>query len=87
LTVQFIYLLPVSNNVPVSNLALKKAYSQFLHIEQIILNLISYFAPMRAIFVCMNLFEENIKEIAKIAAEKYGFFLIDTILRGKKAAL
>jgi ribosome maturation factor RimP len=41
---------------------------------------------MRAIFVCMNLFEENIKEIAKIAAEKYGFFLIDTILRGKKGS-
>ncbi len=39
---------------------------------------------MRAIFVCMNLFEENIKEIAKIAAEKCGFFLIDTVFRGKK---
>jgi ribosome maturation factor RimP len=39
---------------------------------------------MRAIFVCMNLFEENIKEIAKIAAEKFGFFLIDTVFRGKK---
>jgi ribosome maturation factor RimP len=39
---------------------------------------------MRAIFVCMNLFEENIKEIAKISSEKYGFFLIDTVFRGKK---
>ena len=39
---------------------------------------------MRAIFVCMNLLEEKIKEIAVIAAEKYGFFLIDTLFRGKK---
>jgi ribosome maturation factor RimP len=41
---------------------------------------------MRAIFVCMNLLEENIKEIAKIAAEKSGYFLIDTIFRGKKGS-
>jgi ribosome maturation factor RimP len=40
---------------------------------------------MRAIFVCMNLFEENIKEIAGIAAEKCGFFLIDVLFRGKKS--
>ena len=32
----------------------------------------------------MNLFEENIKEIAEIAAEKCGFFLIDVLFRGKK---
>ena len=32
----------------------------------------------------MNLFEDNIKEIAGIAAEKYGFFLIDILYRGKK---
>jgi ribosome maturation factor RimP len=41
---------------------------------------------MRAIFVCMNLLEENIKEIAKIAAEKFGFFLIDTVYRGQKGS-
>lgn len=48
------------------------------------LDLPCYFAPMRAIFVCMNLFEENIKEIAEIAVEKCGFFLIDILFRGKK---
>ncbi|MDR3626830.1 MAG: hypothetical protein P4L45_08345 [Ignavibacteriaceae bacterium] len=34
----------------------------------------------------MNLLEENIKEIAEIAAQKCGFFLIDTLFRGKKGS-
>ena len=66
------------------------AFSRHFHysciLNKIVVDLPCYFAPMRAIFVCMNLIEEKIKEIAEIASEKCGFFLIDTVFRGQKGS-
>ncbi len=40
------------------------------------------FAPLRAIFVSMNFTNEQIKSIASISAESFGFFLVDLVIRG-----
>ena len=52
---------------------------------KIILILVDFFALLRAIFICMNLLNENIKQLASKKAEEDGFFLIDCVIRGNNA--
>lgn len=40
--------------------------------------------PVRAIFVCMNPIDENIKEIVRKAVEDKQFLLIDLVIRGSE---
>ena len=54
----------------------------FLLIHQNSTKFDSVIRPYWAIFVCMNLFDENIKEIVTSVVENNDFFLIDLILRG-----
>ena len=41
-----------------------------------------FFALIRAIFICMNLSAENIKEIVEDVISNSGYFLIDFLVRG-----
>ena len=51
-------------------------------LDKIILNLLNFFALLRAIFISMNILDEKIKKIAAEVAEKNNFFLIDFVARG-----
>ncbi len=50
--------------------------------DKIVLVLLNLFALLRAIFISMNLLEENIRKIAEGSAEENGFFVVDLIIRG-----